>query len=229
MEVAAIERHSQRQGALSKPGFPRFRDDRAFVRQHRFSPISFLAKNFLTPDDTPSAPSLTRTAELTALAADSLRGSGRLRLRVRGQSMLPILWPGDVVEIASCSVDDVRPGDIVLVLLGDRFVLHRFLARSQANGFLLRGDSMPGPDPQFPSEALLGRLVSRSGQNHQQARTRPFLPLRLWSRAIGQLLCYCGPARWLVLKLHDRRRRDARKIQNARGDAKLGAVHGRVS
>ncbi len=194
----------------------------------------FLAKNFPTLDKTPSAPSAARTAELVALAADSLRGSGRLRLGVLGESMLPTLWPDDVVEIARCSVDDVRRGEIVLALRNHRFFLHRFLARSKANGFLLRGDSMPAPDPEFPKEALLGRLVSRAGQNQNrtqrqahsqaQARTRPFLPLRPWSRAIGQLLCYCGPARRLVLKLHGRRTRDARDIQNAEGAAHLGTI-----
>jgi hypothetical protein len=150
--------------------------------------------------------------------------------------MLPTLWPDDVVEIASCSVDDVRPGEIVLALREDRFFLHRFLGCSQANGFLLRGDSMPSPDPQYPNEALIGRLVSRAGQKsrterraHMQAQTRPFLSLGPLSRAIGQLLCVCGPARSLVLKLHDRRKRDARKIQGATGDAALGAMHGRVS
>lgn len=154
-------------------------------------------------------------AALIALAADSLRLTGRLRLQVRGESMFPTLWPYDIVEIASCSVDDVRPGEIVLALREDRFFLHRFLFRSRANGFLLRGDSMPRPDPQFPNEALLGRLVGRARQNqsHAQrhahihevrAQARSFLPLRPWSRAIGQLLCHCGSARRLVLKMHSR-------------------------
>jgi hypothetical protein len=29
--------------------------------------------------------------------------------------MLPILWPGHVVEIANCSLNELRPGDIALV------------------------------------------------------------------------------------------------------------------
>jgi hypothetical protein len=71
----------------------------------------------------------TLTAERSTLAADVLRASGRLCLQVRGESMLPILWPRDVVEIARCSIADARPGDIVLALRGGRFFLHRFLAR----------------------------------------------------------------------------------------------------
>jgi len=164
------------------------------------------------------------TTERSALAADVLRASGRLRLQVRGESMLPILWPRDVVEIASCSIEEARPGDIVLALRGGRFFLHRFLAHCHPSGFLLQGDSMSAPDPQFPDDTLIGRLAGREGrcadqrfanqrvadprypaQNyaHQQfAPSRPVLPLRPWSLAIGRLLCCCEPARRLALKLH---------------------------
>ena len=190
-------------------------------------------------DNGHNALSAARTAALIALAAESLRRSGRLRLQVRGQSMLPTLWPDDVVEITSCSVDDVRPGEIVLALRENRFFLHRFLARSQTNGFLLRGDSMRGPDPEFPKDALLGRLVSRAGQNQSRAQrqahsdaltqTHPILPLRPWSRAIGQLLCHCGLARRVVLKLHDRRQREGREMQNAKSAAHFAELDERAS
>jgi hypothetical protein len=131
--------------------------------------------------------------------------------------MLPTLWPNDVVEIASCCVEDVHPGEIVLALRDDRFFLHRFLSRPHANGFLLRGDSMSKPDPQFPNEALLGRLVGRGRQNQRaqrqahgqegRAQIHSFLPLHPWSRAIGQLLYHCGAVRRLVLKLHARQKK----------------------
>jgi hypothetical protein len=140
--------------------------------------------------------------------------------------MLPTLWPDDVVEIASCSVDDVRPGEIVLALREDQFFLHRFLARSRANGFLLRGDSMPRPDLEFPNEALVGRLVGRTRQNQSRGQrqgplqdgpvpTRPFLPLRPWSRAIGYVLCHYGALRRLVLKVHGRGQPHTHTIEDA--------------
>lgn len=172
----------------------------------------------------------TLTAERSSIAADVLRTSGRLRLQVRGESMLPILWPRDVVEIESCSIAEARPGDIVLAFRGGRFFLHRFLARCRPSGFLLQGDSMPVPDPQFPDEALLGRLASREDRCPDQrftdqryrapyraaqqfAASRPVLPLRPWSWAIGRLLCYCGPARRMALMLHAvREQRD--NVQN---------------
>lgn len=189
-----------------------------------------LAQDIVTPCGALIDPPATREAERSALAADSLRAGGRLRLQVRGESMLPTLWPGDLVEIASSSVDKVHPGEIVLALRDGRFSLHRFVARSQPDSFLLRGDSMPGPDPQFPNEALLGQLVRCAGKNRDenggQYEANPALPLRPWARAIGQLLCHCGPVRRLALTLHARRMRhiqDPERAANA-GKVNLGVV-----
>ena len=102
-------------------------------------------EDFLMMEDPAIAPCSSWSAEGSALVADALRRSGRLRqivrLRVHGESMLPALWPGDVVEIASCSPEDVRPGEIVLALRDGRLFLHRFVGRfndpCKPNGFLL--------------------------------------------------------------------------------------------
>ena len=140
--------------------------------------------------------------------------------------MLPALWPGDVVEIASCSLEDLRPGEIVLAQRDGCVFLHRLVGRftdpGAPNGFLLRGDSMPGPDPQFPIEALLGRLARKVGESADDGRAVHAAALRpgfranglsvKWSRALGILLCYCGLARRLALKLH--RRRKAPELRN---------------
>jgi hypothetical protein len=144
------------------------------------------------------------TPERSALAADALSQSGHLRLRVHGESMLPALWPGDVVEVASCSRQDVHPGEIVLARRQGRLFLHR-LAHSTPQGFRLRGDSMPASDPYYPPEALLGKLVR---DTHQAQAS---LPLAL-SRALGTLLCHCPPLRSLALKLHRRRKAAAREL-----------------
>ena len=170
--------------------------------------MSPLEKNFLTLPDTMRS---SWSAEGSALVAESLRASGCSRLRVYGESMLPALWPGDVVEIASCSPEDVRPGEIVLALRDGRLFLHRLLAPCEPSGFLLRGDSMPGPDPRFPPGAMLGRLVRRVGEERGVAEVTQ----RRWfavkrSRALGALFCHCGMARRLALKLHSRRTASAR-------------------
>jgi len=196
--------------------------------------MSLLEKNFLTLEDTTSAARSHWSAVRSALAADVLRRSGglpvRVRLRVHGESMLPALWPGDVVEIASCSLEDVRPGEIVLALRDGRLFLHRLVAPCQPSGFLLRGDSMPGSDHRFPPEALLGRLVRSADEGPAVSVSAPALRPGFgvkWfgvklSRGLGMLLCHCGVARRLALKLHSRRKASGREFRNPEPAAELG-------
>jgi hypothetical protein len=135
-------------------------------------------------------------AARAVLAADALSRTGRLRLRVRGESMLPALWPGDEVELVGCSLQNVSLGEIVLAHREGRLFLHRLVARQEPERFVLRGDAMPASDPSYASAALVGRLVGvlRSGRI---VRLRP----RVWARPLGRLLYHCGPARRLVLRL----------------------------
>ena len=164
------------------------------------------------------------TAVRSALVADVLRMNVRLpqivRLCVYGESMLPALWPGDFVEIESCSPEDARPGEIVLALREGRLFLHRLLTPCTLDSFTLRGDSLPHPDPQFPREAFLGRLLRRaeSGNGVAAPGLRPGPGAGL-CRAIGLLLCHCAPARHAALKLHSLRRAWAREL----GDPQAGA------
>lgn len=166
------------------------------------------------------------SAERSALLADILRRSGSLpqgvRLRVYGESMLPALWPGDVVEITSCSLEDVRPGEIVLALRDGRLFLHRFVARCTPETFLLRGDSMSHADPLYPSEALLGRLVrgTDSGQPISADALRSALGAKC-SRAVGMLLCHCDVARRLALKIHCLRKTSQNKVRGPQPVADL--------
>ena len=172
--------------------------------------MSVLDQNFLMRKDTMRAPNSRWNAVRSALVADVLRASGplrpSLRFEVHGESMLPTLWPGDIVTIESCSVEDVPPGGIVLALRDDRLFLHR-LVGSQPNGFLLRGDSVPRPDPQYPREAFLGRLVHQAGEKRGSFTS-------MFSRAAGLLLCHFAPARRLALKLHSRPRASARACES---------------
>ncbi|MFZ0686860.1 MAG: S24/S26 family peptidase [Terriglobales bacterium] len=159
--------------------------------------MSVFNQDFLMVEDLTLTASLRWNETRSALIADVLRNglvpTSTLRLRVSGESMLPTLWPGDFVEIQSCSLEDLQPGEIVLALRDDRLFLHRLVA-SERDGFVLRGDSMPHPDPTYPREALLGRFVRRSGGK--------VFSSAMISRASGMFLCHCSIARRLVLKLH---------------------------
>ncbi len=178
-----------------------------------------LEKNFLTLDRTLDARSALRNAERSALAAETLRTAGSLRLHLRGESMLPVLWPGDLADIQSCTLEDVEPGDIVLALRDGRFFLHRLLVR-QSNGFLLRGDSMPGSDPAFSPDALIGKLVCCQGQGHVRQ-----LGASSWSRAIGYILCHWGIARRVALKFHRiRQQQSSHRSLHRNGIPEVGAI-----
>jgi signal peptidase len=162
-------------------------------------------------ENTTIAPPARWTEIHSALVAEVLHSkptSGQVAsLRVYGESMLPAIWPGDVVEIESCLPEDVRPGEIVLAMRNGQFFLHRLLAPCTQDGFLLRGDSVPGTDPLFPLEALLGRLAGFADKKRSipELALSPGFGARL-SRAIGLLLCHCDLARRVALKLHSRRK-----------------------
>jgi len=59
------------------------------------------------------------------LATQVLQSSGELRLRVTGTSMLPAIWPGDILLISSRNIAEARPGDVVLFGREGRLVAHR--------------------------------------------------------------------------------------------------------
>ncbi|HVP42842.1 MAG TPA: S24/S26 family peptidase [Terriglobales bacterium] len=100
------------------------------------------------------------------LLREVLQRFGRARLRVSGTSMLPALWPGDVVEIVATDATALHPGDLLLVERDARLFCHRFLGSLQRSGQLLlrtRGDLLSREDPPVGPEALLGRVEAAQG------------------------------------------------------------------
>ena len=144
--------------------------------------------------------------------------------------MLPALWPGDVVEIESCSIEELRPGEIVLAQRDERLVLHRLVGGRGPNRFVLRGDCVRCADPEYSADALLGRLARRRSEQRDTSELakRPALIAEWfgakWSRAIGILFCYCGLLRRLALKLHSRRKNRARGLFTPQRNAEMSAI-----
>jgi hypothetical protein len=151
-----------------------------------------------------------RDQQKHSLAAEVLRKSGRLRLAAMGQSMLPTLWPGDLLNVCAVQFDEVAAGDVVLFTREDRFFIHRVLGnRDSAGGstgpsLVTRGDSMRTADAPVLPEELLGRVVSVS-RNH--VKDFPVGGAR-WSRWVGLVLAYSDLLRRMVLRLHAWRSRD---------------------
>jgi hypothetical protein len=160
----------------------------------------------------------TWSAVRSALVAEVLRRHDRPRVRgqIQGESMLPALWPGDVVEIESCSLEELRAGEIVLAQRDERLVLHRLIGDRGPNRFVLRGDCVRSADPEYTADALLGRLVRRGIEQRNAtvpAKRRALIAQWFgakWSRAVGISFCYCSLARRLALKLHSRRKTSTR-------------------
>jgi signal peptidase I len=93
------------------------------------------------------------------LAAEVLRQFGEVRLKVNGASMLPSVWPGDVVTVRRRSPAELLPGRIVLCYRDQGFVAHRMVGR-QGDCLITRGDSHLREDPPFGDEEALGEVVS---------------------------------------------------------------------
>ena len=90
------------------------------------------AQEFLAPPR-PMQPDIrSREHHKHSLAAVVLRTAGTLRLAARGYSMLPTLWPGDILTVEAQSSDRVQVGDVVLFARADRFFIHRLVRKVAA-------------------------------------------------------------------------------------------------
>jgi signal peptidase len=133
------------------------------------------------------------------LAGEVLRSSGKLRLQVTGWSMLPAVWPGDLLVIDRAESKDVAKGDIVLFGRDRRLFAHRVVSTGLGDsGILTRGDAMPAPDPIVREGELLGKVsfVVRNGRC--LAPRRP----RLSERAIAALVRSSSLAARVVVGVH---------------------------
>ena len=109
-------------------------------------------------------------ATCCSLVADVARASGEVRLRVAGSSMVPVLWPGDLVLARSCDLSQLEPGQIVVFRQDGRLIIHRILATG--DGIITRGDARPCLDARLGREDLIGRVESAL-RDGKAVRLRP--------------------------------------------------------
>jgi len=93
------------------------------------------------------------------LAAEALRQFGEVRLKVTGTSMLPSVWPGDILTVRKQSAEQLLPGEQVLCYRNQAFVAHRLVGQ-RGDTFVTRGDSLPHDDTPFRRDEVLGVVVS---------------------------------------------------------------------
>ena len=112
-----------------------------------------------------NASSDTRQVDKNLLAAEVLRSSGQVCLRLSGCSMVPAIWPGEIAQIERVDFRDIAAEDVVLVLQGSRFFVHRVIGVNEAT-LRMQGDSLAQADPLVFAKDLLGRVTAilRHGQ-----------------------------------------------------------------
>jgi len=138
------------------------------------------------------------------LAADVLRNGGAIRLRVQGTSMLPTIWPGDMLTIKSADDASLVAGDIVLVGRAGEFIVHRLIDKGPSvneSRVITRGDAMPQADPASSIGEILGKVTAvQRGES-----TLPVPPKRSpLNRLCAFLLCECDILRNFALTMHAR-------------------------
>jgi hypothetical protein len=144
------------------------------------------------------------------LASEVLRSSGELKLQVTGWSMLPTVWPGDVLMIDRAGGDEVSEGDIVLFLRDRRLFVHRVVAKDAlqpdspgskcvAAYVATRGDSMSTADLPVAKSDLLGRVSSIL---HRGKWIAPRKSMGLPARAVAALLRRSDLAARVVVGVH---------------------------
>jgi len=107
---------------------------------------------------------------------------GRLEIRARGVSMRPWLRPGDRVRLER---RPPRRGDVALIALPERVVLHR-LVRRRGDAWFVRGDARRGCDGWVGSSQILAVATARLRE--QASRPRWVRLDRPLSRARGLAL-----------------------------------------
>jgi len=129
-----------------------------------------------------------REAAACDLVAGAVQQFGALRLRVLGRSMLPAIWPGDVLEVERVAVTALRRSDVILVRRGAWLFAHRLIEVSRGAGgdlLLTRGDAQRREDPPVPAGHVVGRVAAvRRGPFRLNPRQPPGAGWRMARSAV---------------------------------------------
>jgi Peptidase S24-like len=139
-----------------------------------------------------------REAHKLDLAVEVLRSSGAIRLQALGISMLPSIWPGDVLGIENKPGEEIVPGDIVLITRDRRFFVHRLIEKRNSE-WIARGDSLPQNDESVAEVQVLGKVSTI----HRKSRIiSPNPRVSPWIRRLAWMLCHWDSFRNITLRIH---------------------------
>ena len=111
------------------------------------------------------------------VAGEVLREFGVLRFRALGGSMVPSVWPGDVLTVERFPVEDALSGDIILFSREDRWFAHR-VVENKGVTLLTKGDALSCCDPPVQAVDVLGKVT----RIERGVRGRILLGLVFWLR-----------------------------------------------
>lgn len=131
---------------------------------------------------------------ITTLLRESLATGRPASLTVTSGSMRPLLHEGDQIELITVHLETLTSGDIIVFDSGRALFTHRLRHITQQNGrtyLRTRGDRLIHYDPPFTTDALLGRVTSRT----RHGRTTPLTPHNRQHQRLRQLATL--EERWL--------------------------------
>ena len=152
------------------------------------------------------------------LATEVLNAGGTIRLQALGTSMLPSIWPGDVLSIEHKSGQEIVPCDIVLVARYSRFFVHRLIEKRNSC-WITRGDSLPQNDEPAAEVQVLGKVA----QIHR--KTGAIVPdsqVSAFGRALAWMLCHWDSFRNIAVRMHSSRQFRGDDQRSESGDTYVG-------
>jgi signal peptidase I len=121
------------------------------------------------------------------LAVEVLRSFGHARLPVKGSSMLPSLWPGDILAVRRENAESIRPGEVVVFLREGKLVAHR-VVEGATPLLVTRGDRRTSPDAPVSAADVLGRVISiERGRRRKDPRLTLFRRFIAWALRRSEL------------------------------------------
>jgi Peptidase S24-like len=142
-------------------------------------------------------PQIITAATWLPLLRETLEREGHFRFPLQGNSMRPTLPSSCEIEIQPLQ-DTPRLGDLLVFVVGDTLVAHRFVRR-RGNTWIAQGDNRLSPDRALRQEQVLGRVVfAYSGGRRVWPRRLSVLTRGLWIARYHGL----RGARWLARRLY---------------------------
>jgi len=118
-----------------------------------------------------------------AFAQEALTREGALWVREATASMLPLIRPGDELQLAPVGPRGICRGMLIACHREPGLVVHRVIACDET-GIVAKGDALAAPDPVVPRDQVVARVVALRRANGRLVDLEAF-PWPLVNRVLG--------------------------------------------